>query len=675
MTKMIRPVKAIKALRQLGVRQVGLYGLYRLGVKSGVIEQMSRQALKNVEAVDYGEHHLPILKLPPSESIKSALGDNAHLLIEEAEQICKGVVTVFGNQTQELQFFDENPLLWFTDVESRLQSNKENQDVDLKLIWEAARFGWVYPLCRAYWITANEEYCEAFWHYFDLFVEQNPPYFGYHWLSAQEAAIRILAWVFAAHVFERARPTSAQRRRRLRAAIAQHAARIPCTLLYARAQNNNHLISEAAGLITAALYLRGAPMTNQWWDAGWRWFNWAIQNQIQADGAYIQHSTNYHRLMLQLALWVNSLLHSTTPLPQESFERLGWASQWLADICVEENGYTPNFGPNDGAYLQPLSWGDFRDYRPVIQASGKAFLGKMFFPPGAWDEMSYWYGLEGTQATTNLETKPAVHVQRAWNSFVVLKSDTSPLRAALRCTHFSSRPGHADQLHIDLWWKGINMACDAGSYRYTAPPPWDNALSNTHCHNTITVEGENQMSRAGKFLWLDWAQGKIVRYQPPTAACAGEILAEQDGYRRFGVIHQRGVRLEPDSSIVIEDKILPSRAIPKRESPLLNIQLHWLIADFPWRVEFAANGWVLTLDTPAGKVEVEIKYPEKLNPTLKIIRAGQVLFGKEDQVPNYGWFSPTYNFLQPALSILVDMKSQVPVSISTRWNVGQQRSK
>jgi hypothetical protein len=84
--------------------------------------------------------------------------------------------------------------------------------------------------------------------------------------------------------------------------------------------------------------------------------------------------------------------------------------------------------------------------------------------------------------------------------------------AYLRLAHFKSRPGHADQLHLDLWWRGMNIAMDAGTFSYNNPPPWDNALSTTHVHNTITINGKDQMTRAGQFLWLDWAQAAVVTH-------------------------------------------------------------------------------------------------------------------------------------------------------------------
>ena len=71
-----------------------------------------------------------------------------------------------------------------------------------------------------------------------------------------------------------------------------HAKRIPPTLVYARAQNNNHLISEAVGLYYAGSLFKTLPLARQWKTLGWKWFNRAIQEQVTENGEYVQHSLN-----------------------------------------------------------------------------------------------------------------------------------------------------------------------------------------------------------------------------------------------------------------------------------------------------------------------------------------------------------------------------------------------
>ena len=184
-----------------------------------------------------------------------------------------------------------------------------------------------------------------------------------------------MALAFAGQVFRSSLHTTPQRALRLSLAIAQHAQRIPPTLLYALAQNNNHLLSEATGLFTAAMVLPHHPHAPRWRALGWRWFNHGVLEQISGNGTYMQHSANYHRLILHLGLWINALCRQHgTQLPELTLERLAAASRWLFAMVDPISGQTPNLGANDGANILPLSEQAFRDYRPVIQAAWASFL-------------------------------------------------------------------------------------------------------------------------------------------------------------------------------------------------------------------------------------------------------------------------------------------------------------
>ena len=121
-----------------------------------------------------------------------------------------------------------------------------------------------------------------------------------------------MAFVWAAQVFAGSSSSTPERKAALARSIAFHASRIIPTLVYARSQQNNHLLTEAAGLLTAGLALPGHPQASHWCALGWKWLNEGLRSQIDSYGEYAQHSTNYHRLMLQVVLWTNQLSVVTT---------------------------------------------------------------------------------------------------------------------------------------------------------------------------------------------------------------------------------------------------------------------------------------------------------------------------------------------------------------------------
>ncbi|MCX6037860.1 MAG: hypothetical protein NTW99_08210, partial [Chloroflexi bacterium] len=305
---MNRLVIAFKALRQLGLQPVALNALYRFGLVTGHYRRVEKREQRVENSV-----LRPLFTFPAPEELLIVLGkDGKASLLAEADKIISGKVRLFGGEPVELKLTIPGNLEHWTAYETGKAPIPYSLITDLpapdiKFIWEPARFGWAFTLGRAYHLTGDEKYAEAFWRYFETFTDANPPCLGPHWMSGQEVALRLMAFVWAAQVFDAASASTPERKARLAASVAAHAARIPPTLVYARAQQNNHLLTEASALLTAGLALPD-PTAPRWRGLGWRWLNDGLQSQIASYGEYAQHSTNYHRLMLQVVLWTNVLV-------------------------------------------------------------------------------------------------------------------------------------------------------------------------------------------------------------------------------------------------------------------------------------------------------------------------------------------------------------------------------
>jgi hypothetical protein len=662
-----------KAARQLGLPALISYAGYQVGLRSGFYRRVTSTAPQ----APAGPFQ-PVLELPSRQALTAALGEQTSLLLEQATEIVQGKVRLFGNEPVPLQLAPAGKLAHWTAHE---RGSHPSGVSDIKFLWEPARFGWAFILGRAYHLTGDESYPRAFWKEVELFFAANPPYQGPNWCSGQEVALRLIAFVFALQVFATSHQTTAERAARMIQAIATHAARIPPTLVYARAQNNNHLLTEAAGLYTAGLALPEHPSSRRWKESGWRTFNQALQDQIASDGSYIQQSSNYHRLMLQTALWVSSLSTKNHPLPAlplESRSRLAAATHWLVDLLDPLSGRVPNLGPNDGAYILPLSTCPFNDFRPVLQAATSAYLGEGLYPPGNWDEMRLWLraaAKDGEYIAQEPEPKPK---EGGDGGPHVLRNPTQYSWAYLRATRFHARPGHADQLHLDLWWRGLNVALDPGTYLYNTPPPWDNSLARTEVHNTISLDDNDQMTRAGRFLWLDWAQAEIVNCQVAQDGSLCSITAQQNGYIRSAALHKRWVEPRQDGWWV-KDELLPCGPRPKGSSAT-QARLHWLLPDWPWElvsVDSQAGNQdtnCLRIESPHGWVSLQIQMtPGHLSQgpdpdqKIQLVRAGQLVYGSGPISPTWGWSSPTYNLKVPALSFAVYQTGQLPLSFTSRW--------
>lgn len=644
----VRLLTALKAAFHLGISQTFWYAVYQTGLQSGLF-----RAASPIHAYQNLPYRLRTpFQLPDRSALEALLPPGSpgrEELTAEADEIVNGQFRRFGSQLAELAFDRPEYKLHWTSYENRPEAAGVE---DLKYIWEPARFGWVYPLGRAYLLTGDERYPAAFWQQCETFLAHHLPNQGPNWSSAQEAALRLMAMLFAACVFENSPHTTGLRRERLAGAVAAHAERIPLTLCYARAQDNNHLVSEALGLYAAGFALPGHPEAQRWTRLGWRLLNQALQRQIRSDGTYAQHSMNYHRLMLHAALQARLMGRAFPPATQK---RLAAAARWLLAQVDPGSGRAPNLGANDGAHILPLASGGFCDYRPAAQAAARAFLGRAAFPPGAWDETSLWLG----QNLCSGEPLPALPPSEG-----VHRLGSPASWGTLRAVRFRNRPSHADQLHVELWWRGENIAMDPGTYRYTAMPPWDNRLAQTLAHNTITVNRQDQMQRAGRFLWLNWAQARLLDSGDTQTS---SICAEHDGYRRFGVIHRRMLKRKEAGLWQVSDYLLPCRA----RQPSQSYTIHWLLPDWPWELA----GQTLTLAFPGGgAVHLSLsaspppQHPAQVEPVC-LVRAGQTLAGPESAPPVSGWFSPTYGEKLPALSFFMTVVSPLPCTLLSEWKL------
>jgi hypothetical protein len=686
---MPRGAIALQALLELGPRQVGLLVLYQLGLRSGYFHLLStsRSARRAQQPVSLEELH-PVWNLPGRQQLAALLNrQEQEQLAAEAGEILDGRVRLFGGQPGPLRLsLPGTPAHWTACERRKIPLEDGGQPVeDIKWVWEPGRFAWAYTLGRAYHLSGEERYAAAFWRYAEAFLDANPPYLGFHWTSAQEVALRLIAFTFALQVFEPSAESTAGRRLRLAQAIAVHAARIPPTLLYARAQNNNHLLTEAAGLYTAGCVLAGHPSAPHWRSLGWRWFQRGVQAQIAPDGAYSQHSANYQRLMLQIATWMAHLARwNGQTFPPQSCQRLAAATAWLLALVDPVGGRLPNLGPNDGAYIFPLTVYPFADYRPALQAAAAVFLGQRPFPPGGLDEIGLW--LQGGSAgllqdTIHRESQPSsgghqsirLHLRPSASHLLtphVLRSPDGESWAYLRAAQFGSRPGHADQLHLDLWWRGLNIAQDAGTYLYNAAPPWNNALVHSAVHNTLTVDGLDQMTPAGRFLFLHWAQAQVIVGDPAPDGTWRSLAVQHNGYRRLGLLHRRKVTAQANGEWTVEDTLLP-QAVPAAVQHQAG--LHWLLPDWPWRIDATAGmpDCTLQVQSPYGWISLVIAAQGAVPASLlrvQLVRAGELLYGEGDVSPAWGWSSATYGDKIAALSLRVYLHGVPPLSFAGRWS-------
>jgi len=532
---------------------------------------------------------------------------------------------------------------------------------DVKGLWELSRFAIAYRLVRLYAAAGEERAAQHFVRLADSWLRANPPNSGPQWMSGQEVGLRAMAWTFGLAGLWGSPALTREVRMRLAVGLREHGRRITASLAYAQAQGNNHLLSEASALWTLGLVFPWMRESRGWADCGRAMLIAAARRQIDPDGGYIQHSINYQRLAAQILAWSVRLgeVHQCR-FPQEMYSRLRAMRDCLADLVDDRSGRAPNFGHNDGTLVLPLATCDFEDYRPVVQTLSLICDGRRRYPRGAWDEEAVWLQGEASDSRVQGGTSPAA-VPRADARGGMIALTFAGGRGFLRCAKFRNRPAHADQLHCDLWSGELNFACDAGTFLYSGDPPWENALAASGVHNTVTVDGLDQMERVGRFLWVaeDAHAERIELHEGYELA-----IASHRGYRRFGVLHRRALIGIGGQAWVIVDDLLGRGTH--------TLRLHWLAPDGDVQLTSVGQGAApVHADYTWGDRRARATVWASSGIGVSTVRAGEVHSGGDDvDTPPRevrGWRSLRYASREPALSLAAHMTAVLPARFVTIW--------
>jgi hypothetical protein len=469
---------------------------------------------------------------------------------------------------------------------------------DIRPVWEANRLGWLPQLVQAARLWPDAGYLALAESRLAEWAAANPPFQGPNWACGQEAALRALhlALALALADADRQPPAGA------RALLALHARRIRATGHYARAQDNNHAISEPAGLLVCGWLLEDAAMAAQ----GARHLVAAVRRLVAADGGFAQVSTGYHRLLLDVLSAVEWLRrrHGAPALAAPFAARAAAAAHWLARLVARDGGL-PRLGHQDGSAFADLSLGGPADARGSVERAMLLFGGAS--AGFAADAGCAWMALPAARPAP----RPGF-----WRATGSMGWQEAGARALLRCGPLRFRPGQADLLHLELWDGDRPVLTDAGTGAYNPPSAqdwWPAYFSGAAAHNTILFDGREPMRRLSRFLFGDW----------PALATLPDGAALRD---RHGNRHQRRIRAE-GRAWTIEDRVA---------GPFQQLALRWRLGPGRWQ------------RTADGVVAVGIRIAVTADAPLRLSLQG-------------GWQSPAYGQAERCPILVIQAAAPVTV--------------
>jgi len=571
-----------------------------------------------------------------------------------AERIIAGRFDVFALRDVDLG----SPPRWNRDPKTGLEAplrfgklldyRNAEQVGDIKYLWEPNRHQHLVTLAQAYALSREHRYFQAIRGHLESWFDACPHAKGPNWCSALEAAMRLISWSIAWQLLggKESRLFSEPSCRAFRAqwlqSVFRHA-RFIHGYFSRYSSANNHLLGEAAGLYIAATTWPCWPQASRWKKSAQTVLEREILLQNGTDGVNLEQAVGYQRFDLELLLlcWLAAEAHGEDFSPAFR-SRIESMLEYLASI-MDVGGNVPMIGDCDDATVCRLDHRpDFCGYRSLL-AIGALLFGRGDFKAkaGGLDERTRWLVRNANSAYEALNAQDVVlPVRQAFpvGGYYVLGCDfetekelrlivdAGPLGYQTIAAH-----GHADALAFTLSVGGKEIFIDPGTYAYHTEEPWRQYFRGTAAHNTVRVDGHDQSTSGGKFMWVKKAQAGCDRWSSSPEKDVFE--GWHDGYLRLAspVLHRRKIVLHKRSrSILIED------TLQARGRHTIELFFH---CSERCRVERASDGYRIV----NGDRQVTLKPPPS-------VEEQRVYSGST--APILGWISRRFDERQPAATLV-----------------------
>jgi hypothetical protein len=494
---------------------------------------------------------------------------------------------------------------------------------DVKVPWELSRGQHLTRLGQLWVLTGDSRAPREFEDEVRSWIEANPPGTGVNWACTMDVALRAVSWIWALTLFEDAAFTEGFRETLLHS-LHQHGVWIPEHLELGEV-NGNHFLSDALGMIALGSAFDATPEGRRWREEGARLFEEEILQQSTPDGAGIEGSVPYHRLVLELLLVGRRFLDVAGVRTSAVFDgRLARMLEFV-EAYVTPEGLSPVVGDADDGHALVLGGGDVRDHRALL-STGAVLFGRGSFGAragGVREDTLWLLGPESAAAFDVLAPVPPAGSRGfADAGFFVLRSDAQYVFVDAGPVGFKGRGGHGHNDCLSFEWHafGRPVLTDSGAFVYTASPEWRNRFRATAFHNTIRVDGQ-EINRFPSSLALWSLKNDAVPFDVALASREERdtLAASHSGYRRLPdpvTVSREFLFDRTQARLVLQDRITGAAV------HLVEFFFHAA----PGGTGEARGGGTLVLTWAAG---LEVRIAPRANAAVSWRREP-------------GWFSPSY---------------------------------
>jgi hypothetical protein len=583
--------------------------------------------------------------LPPNTAARVPDGAKKAVLTA-ADHLLRGEWEVLGVARTDLVQPD-----WFYDPVTgrrapadryafRINHRSEAETGNIKQVWEVSRLQHLTLLATAWFLSHNEVYARRVAEQLSSWWRENPFLSGVHWTSGIEIGLRLISLTWIRRLLDEW-PDVAVHFEGDGLAVRQ----IGWHQQYLAAfrsrgsSANNHVIAEAAGQLVASCAFPWFPDSERWRRTSAQLLERELIRNTFPSGIGRELASDYQCFVAELALLAAvEAAAAGYRLSETAWQRL-CAMVDSGAALLDERLQAPRQGDGDHGRALLLDAPTTNRW-PSLLALGEAVFGRLDWWPLTTPEAASSIIAALAGAPRDAADRPA---RRPWHfadAGITILRATREREPEIWCRCDGGPHGylsiaahaHADALSVEVRYGGVDVLADPGTYCYHGEPEWRSYFRSTIAHNTVEVDGRNQSSEGGPFLWLRHANGREIEVQD--IGDAAEWTAEHDGYLSLkpSAWHRRCVLLDRASRTVdIVDEVDGSHEVRLafHLGPDIHAELDGTCAMLSWA------------DAPArGAARLDL--PQSLRWSLH----------RGETEPILGWYSSGLSRRTPAFTLI-----------------------
>ncbi len=550
-------------LKNMGWRYVGFRSWFELSKRTGLLKGKFPTNPSNKKYISLEEwKKLPIkFFFDSKESIRFARTPNNDLEVK-AKKILNGELQFFNAEYKEIgKNYD-----WITNPDTGYQYNTKTHWVDIndfsgaegdiKYVWEKSRFSYLNTIIR-YDFHFEKDCSEWVFNEIENWISANPINCGPNYKCSQEVSLRLLNWIFALYFYKNSPSLTESRFEKIIHYCYWQLHHVRNNIHFSRiAVRNNHAITETLMLYLCGIFFPFFPESKQWSIDGLKWLEEEVEYQVYEDGTYIQFSHNYHRVLIQLLTWGIRLSELNQKQLSSTFlSRTEKTLNYLFQCSSIDTGALPNYGNNDGALFFSFNDNEFHDFRSQLNALSYTLKKEILYSNlESFEDVLWFHNLSANEALKDRPKKQNTICKFPIGGIYTFRSNDT--FTFIKCASFRDRPGHSDNLHVDIWDGGNNIFRDSGTYKYNTDPKYVKYFQGVSSHNTLGLDGHDQMEKGARFIWLYWSNSEFTKTKETDDCFSFEGQINAFKHLNKGITHNRKITISKHiKEWTIEDEV------------------------------------------------------------------------------------------------------------------------